>query len=60
MENTIDYKQLYALQDKMLAFVFSLENSFYLTGGTALHRFYYNARYSDDLNFITSSDDLFG
>ncbi|MCK5131939.1 MAG: nucleotidyl transferase AbiEii/AbiGii toxin family protein [Candidatus Sabulitectum sp.] len=60
MENTINYKQLYALQDKVLSVVFALENSFYLTGGTALHRFYYNARYSDDLDFFTSSDNLFG
>ncbi len=60
MEKAIDYKHLYALQDKVLAVVFALENSFYLTGGTALHRFHYNARYSDDLDLFTSSDDLFG
>lgn len=60
MEKTIDYKHLYALQDKVLAVVFALENSFYLTGGTALHRFHYNARYSDDLDLFASSDDLFG
>lgn len=60
MEKTIDCKQLYALQDEVLAIVFALENSFYLTGGTALHRFYYKARYSDGLDFFTGSDDLFG
>ena len=60
METQIEYKQLYALQDKVLAVIFALNNSFYLTGGTALHRFHYNARYSDDLGLFTSSDDLFG
>lgn len=60
MEKTIDYEHLYALQDKVLAVVFALENSFYLTGGTASHRFYYKARYSNYLDFFTSSDDLFG
>lgn len=60
MEKTINYKQLYTLQDEVLAIVSALDNSFYLTGGTALHRFYYNARYSNDLDFFTSSDDLFG
>ena len=59
MEKTIDYKPLYKLQDMMLADVFSLDNSFYLTGGTALHRFYYNARYSAGLDFFTNSDLLF-
>ncbi|MCK5787295.1 MAG: nucleotidyl transferase AbiEii/AbiGii toxin family protein, partial [Candidatus Sabulitectum sp.] len=60
MENTIDYRQLYALQDKVLAVVFALNNSFYLTGGTALHRFHYNGRFSNDLDLFTSSDLLFG
>lgn len=59
MEKALDYKKLYLLQDKVLSAVFSLNNGFYLTGGTALHRFYYNARYSDDLDFFTSNDDLF-
>jgi len=60
MEKEIDYQKLYALQDKVLAIVFALENSFYLTGGTALHRFYYNYRYSDDLDFFSYNDNLFG
>ncbi len=59
MEKEIDYISLYKLQDKVLDIVFSLENGFYLTGGTALHRFYYNLRYSDDLDFFTSSDSIF-
>lgn len=60
MEKKVDYQKLYALQDEVLAIVFGLENSFYLTGGTALHRFYYNYRYSDDLNFFVNNDNIFG
>jgi len=60
MEKEIDYKALYILQDMVLEIIFSLSNNFYLTGGTALHRFHYNARYSDDLDFFTYCDDLFG
>ena len=51
----IDYQKLYLLQDKILKLVTNLDNDFYLTGGTALHRFYYDARYSDDLDFFVSS-----
>jgi predicted nucleotidyltransferase component of viral defense system len=54
MEKEIDHKRLYDLQDEVLRLVSKLENPFYLTGGTALHRFYYNARYSDDLDFFVS------
>lgn len=60
MEKEIDYKELYILQDEVLAIVFTLDNSFYLTGGTALHRFYYNHRYSDDLDLFAYKDALFG
>lgn len=60
MEKTIDYKKLYVLQDEVLAILFTLENSFYLTGGTALHRFYYDYRYSDDLDFFAYNDNIFG
>ena len=52
---SIDYKKLYALQDKILEKVFSVEDEFYLTGGTALSRFYQEKRYSDDLDFFTNS-----
>ena len=48
----MDYLKLYNLQDKVLNEVFSITKSFYLTGGTALHRFYYDIRYSDDLDFF--------
>ena len=59
MEREIDYNTLYQLQDRVMDQVFALDNNFYLTGGTALHRFYYHLRYSDDLDFFTYSDPLF-
>jgi len=51
---------MYALQDNVLSIVFSLDTAFYLTGGTALHRFYYHLRYSDDLDFFSDDTPLFG
>lgn len=60
MEEKIEYSSLYKLQDKVLDIIFSLEHEFYLTGGTALHRFYYNLRYSDDLDFFSNNDLVFG
>jgi len=59
MEKKIDYRKIYELQDKVLSIVSKLDNSFYLTGGTALHRFYYNARYSDDLDFFVANGENF-
>ena len=44
------YKNLYALQGGV--FKIMEEYDFYLTGGTALSRFYLNHRYSDDLDFF--------
>lgn len=51
---SIDYKELYSLQDKVLAIVFQVQSEFYLTGGTCLSRFYIEKRYSDDLDFFTN------
>lgn len=51
------YKDLYVIQDAVFEIV---ENSdFYLTGGTALSRFYLNHRYSDDLDFFVNQKDDF-
>jgi len=50
---SIDYNKLYELQDKVMEIVFDAEQIFYLTGGTALNRFYQEKRYSDDLDFFT-------
>ncbi len=51
-----DYKQLYLLQDKVLSWWKGLGYPLYLTGGTALSRFYLNHRLSDDLDFFANSD----
>ena len=56
----IDYRKLYALQDKVLDRIFSFENDFYLTGGTCLSRFYQEKRYSDDLDFFINNSNIFG
>ena len=53
-ENTI-----YPLQDKVLAAFEKAGTPFYLTGGTALSRFYFNHRYSDDLDFFVNDDSKF-
>ena len=46
---------LYPLQDKILELVSLAKTDFYLTGGTALSRFYLNHRYSDDLDFFVNN-----
>jgi len=51
-----DYNKLYLLQDKFLSWWLSLGLPFYLTGGTALGRFYLNHRLSDDLDFFTNAN----
>ncbi len=53
-----DYYQklLYPLQDKILDLISELELPFYLTGGTALSRFYLNHRYSDDIDLFINSN----
>ncbi len=55
----IDYKKLYLLQDKFLSWWITLDLPFYLTGGTALGRFYLNHRYSEDLDFFANADPRF-
>lgn len=55
----INLRSLYSLQDKVLESVFSLESGFYLTGGTCLHRFYHEDRYSVDLDLFSSDNNLF-
>ena len=54
-----DYKSLYRLQDQVLEVLKGHLGSFYLTGGTALGRFYLNHRFSDDLDFFVNSDPTF-
>jgi len=54
-----DYRKLYSLQDKFLRWWSTLNYPFYLTGGTALGRFYLNHRYSEDLDFFVNNDKLY-
>jgi len=55
----MDYEALYSLQDRVLEALFGDETQFYLTGGTCLHRFHANKRYSDDLVLFTSDNTLY-
>jgi len=47
---------LYPLQDNVLKLIDKLQTPFYLTGGTALSRCYFNHRYSDDLDLFVNKD----
>lgn len=49
---------LYPLQDKVFALARLYDQKLYLTGGTALSRFYFQHRLSEDLDFFTTTDDL--
>ena len=50
---------LYPLQDSVLKLIDGFQTPFYLTGGTALSRCYFNHRYSDDLDFFVNKDPNF-
>jgi hypothetical protein len=54
-----DYRKLYRIQDKILLALKPVLASFYLTGGTALGRYYLNHRFSDDLDFFVNRSDTF-
>ena len=54
--NTYYKNKLYPLQDKVLKVIDGLGTKFYLTGGTALTRCYFNHRYSDDLDFFVNQN----
>lgn len=54
------YKEiLYPEQDKILSILKSCELPFYLTGGTAVSRGYFNHRFSDDLDLFVNNDSNF-
>src|SRR5450759_3603027 len=55
----IDYRKLYRIPDKLLLALKQVMSSFYLTGGTALGRFYLNHRYSEDLDFFINKSVIF-
>ncbi len=48
-------ENLYPLQDGVLHILQQSGTDFFLTGGTALSRAYYNHRYSDDLDFFVNN-----
>jgi len=50
-------ESLYPLQDGVMSTIGKCGVRFFLTGGTALSRAYYNHRYSDDLDFFVNADD---
>jgi len=50
-------ESLYPLQDGVMNTISKCGVRFFLTGGTALSRAYYNHRYSDDLDFFVNDDD---
>jgi hypothetical protein len=52
-------EKLYPLQDGVMNIIKKLNTPFFLTGGTALSRHYFNHRYSDDLDLFLASDDTF-
>jgi hypothetical protein len=52
-------KELYPIQDGVLKCVAECGTEFFLTGGTALNRGFFNRRYSDDLDFFMSAGDSF-
>lgn len=54
--SAINYNQLYSLQAKVLKLFNAINSSFYLTGGTALGRFYLNHRLSADLDFFVNNN----
>lgn len=57
--NEEKYTQLYNTQDKILQVIANENLGFYLTGGTALQRFYFDVyRYSDDLDLFLIENGL--
>lgn len=59
MSNGLYYNKLYVIQDEVLSVIADAAPEFYLTGGTALSRFYLSHRYSDDLDFFVNRDAAF-
>jgi len=51
---TPEWGKLYEMQDWALSLIGRVEHGFYLTGGTALSRGYYQHRYSEDLDFFAN------
>ena len=52
-------EKLYPLQDGVLTILSQSGTDFFLTGGTALSRAYYNHRYSEDLDFFVNHSETY-
>ena len=52
-------ENLYPLQDGVMTILSQSGTDFFLTGGTALSRAYYNHRYSDDLDFFINQSQTY-
>jgi len=52
-------ENLYPLQDGVMNILQHSGTNFFLTGGTALSRAYYNHRYSDDLDFFVNQSQTY-
>ena len=52
--NSYYFDQLYPLQDEILQLIHRQDTGFYLTGGTAVSRFYLHHRLSDDLDLFVN------
>jgi len=50
---------LYPFQDLVLNLIMKVDDTFYLTGGTALGRHYLKHRYSEDLNLFVNRENNF-
>lgn len=55
----MSYPELYRIQDKVFATLQGHQGPLYLTGETALSRFYLQHRYSEDLDFFANNDAFF-
>ncbi|MBW1735515.1 MAG: type II toxin-antitoxin system VapC family toxin [Deltaproteobacteria bacterium] len=51
----LNYSALYRVQDQVLKIFFGADTAFYLTGGTCLNRFFFEKRYSADLDLFSNS-----
>jgi hypothetical protein len=59
MPDTFYTDRLYPFMDKVLSLLGAVDAPFYLTGGTALGRYYLHHRYSDDLDlFVNQAADF--
>ncbi len=59
LSSEVNWKSSYEIQDNILYIIKNELGPFYLTGGTALGRYYLHHRYSEDLDFFCHSEGEF-